>query len=454
MSEYKYLDKDGLIYYHSKVKNLLGGKVDKVDGKGLSTNDYTTTEKNKLNGIATGAEVNQNAFSNIAVGSTTIAADSKTDTLELVAGSNVTLTPDATNDKVTISATDTTYSDATTSSSGLMSASDKTNLNIVDSLVKGGDYHTQSISHPFVVPEWKQGQTYNLDVAVTHNGSLYKCIVDQSTSSSFVTNEWYHFDLLNWNAELTQSVFGINNNFDAVWETMNYSFGDVPSYSSSTNYHVGDLVFVDVYGSPTGYYRCIEDTSGSWDSTKWDQTGVFEEIELLKDAGYITSADYATTTTAGIIKLGSNASIHNGVIIALAGTADALWDRTAPNYFASYDNVYYAITSHIDTSLSSSSDDVHYPSSKCVYDAINDAIGSITGISFEVVQELPQTGETGTIYLLSNSGTSPNVYDEYIWLASYSSFEKIGTTDVDLSGYVQKTEMVAITNAEIDSIVA
>lgn len=33
-------------------------KVDKVSGKGLSTNDYTTYEKNKLSGIATGAEVN------------------------------------------------------------------------------------------------------------------------------------------------------------------------------------------------------------------------------------------------------------------------------------------------------------------------------------------------------------------------------------------------------------
>lgn len=37
---------------------LVGNKVDKVSGKGLSTNDYTTSEKNKLNGIATGAEVN------------------------------------------------------------------------------------------------------------------------------------------------------------------------------------------------------------------------------------------------------------------------------------------------------------------------------------------------------------------------------------------------------------
>lgn len=33
-------------------------KVDKISGKGLSTNDYTTAEKNKLSGIDTGAEVN------------------------------------------------------------------------------------------------------------------------------------------------------------------------------------------------------------------------------------------------------------------------------------------------------------------------------------------------------------------------------------------------------------
>lgn len=74
------------------------------------------------------AEANQNAFSNVVVGSTTIAADSKTDSLTLVAGSNVTITPDATNDKITIAATDTTYNPATTSVQGLMSAEDKTKL--------------------------------------------------------------------------------------------------------------------------------------------------------------------------------------------------------------------------------------------------------------------------------------------------------------------------------------
>ena len=38
----------------SKIKN----KVDKVNGKGLSTNDYTTEEKNKLENIAENAQVN------------------------------------------------------------------------------------------------------------------------------------------------------------------------------------------------------------------------------------------------------------------------------------------------------------------------------------------------------------------------------------------------------------
>ncbi len=61
-------------------------------------------DKAKLDGIQPGAEVNQNAFSGVKVGSITIAATQKTDTIELVAGSNVTLTPDAANKKVTIAA--------------------------------------------------------------------------------------------------------------------------------------------------------------------------------------------------------------------------------------------------------------------------------------------------------------------------------------------------------------
>lgn len=73
---------------------------------GATNGLMTAADKQKLNGIASGAEVNQNAFSNVKVGSTTVAADTKTDTLELVAGGATTITADATNDKITISSTD------------------------------------------------------------------------------------------------------------------------------------------------------------------------------------------------------------------------------------------------------------------------------------------------------------------------------------------------------------
>ena len=45
------LSSKGFITEHQDIS----GKVDKIPGKGLSTNDYTTTEKNKLAGIAAGA---------------------------------------------------------------------------------------------------------------------------------------------------------------------------------------------------------------------------------------------------------------------------------------------------------------------------------------------------------------------------------------------------------------
>lgn len=47
----KFLDENGLLYLWGKIKTMVGGKVDKVEGKGLSTNDFTAAEKTKLEGL-------------------------------------------------------------------------------------------------------------------------------------------------------------------------------------------------------------------------------------------------------------------------------------------------------------------------------------------------------------------------------------------------------------------
>lgn len=275
----KYLDENGLLYFWQKIKNKF---VAQESGKGLSSNDYTTTEKNKLSGISSGAEVNQNAFSNVAVGTSTIQADSKTDTLTLTAGDNVTLTPNTTSDTITIAATDTTYSDATTSTHGLMSTADKTKL---DGIQAGA-------------------------TAITVDSAL------SNTSTNPLQNK-----------------------------AINTALGN--------------------------------------------------------------KANLASPTFTGTPK--------------------------APTPSASTNNTQIATTAYVTS-------------------AIATAISGISGISFEIVTSLPTTGDSGTIYLLSNSGTGTNVYDEYIYVNN--NWEKIGTTDVDLSDYVKTSDLVAITNAEIDTIVA
>lgn len=56
-------------YTKSEVDNLLANKVDKVTGKGLSTEDYTTNEKTKLSGIE--AEANKTVITQSTGSSTT-----------------------------------------------------------------------------------------------------------------------------------------------------------------------------------------------------------------------------------------------------------------------------------------------------------------------------------------------------------------------------------------------
>lgn len=60
----------------------------------------TSSERTKLAGVATGAEVNQSAWSKVKVGTATLSATAKTDTLELAAGSGITMS--ASGKKVTV----------------------------------------------------------------------------------------------------------------------------------------------------------------------------------------------------------------------------------------------------------------------------------------------------------------------------------------------------------------
>lgn len=80
--------------------------------------------------------------------------------------------------------------------------------------------------------------------------------------------------------------------------------------------------------------------------------------------------------------------------------------------------------------------------------AISHAVGQITSFEYKIVDSLPATsdGKKGVIYLIAHTGgTTQNIYDEYIFLPAEGStaarYEKIGTTDIDLTPYAKKTEI-------------
>lgn len=64
--------------------------------------EMTEAEKEKLSGIEDKAEVNQNAFSKVKIGNKELVAAVKQAVLELIAGDNIKITPDANGSKITI----------------------------------------------------------------------------------------------------------------------------------------------------------------------------------------------------------------------------------------------------------------------------------------------------------------------------------------------------------------
>lgn len=65
----------------------------------------SAADKKKLDGVQVGAQVNQNAFSKFKIENAEISADAIQDILTLIAGTNISITPDVTNDKITFSVT-------------------------------------------------------------------------------------------------------------------------------------------------------------------------------------------------------------------------------------------------------------------------------------------------------------------------------------------------------------
>lgn len=99
----------------------------------------------------------------------------------------------------------------------------------------------------------------------------------------------------------------------------------------------------------------------------------------------------------------------------------------------------------MDTTPTESSD--KYITSGGVKSYVDNAISAVKQFQYEVVTELPTPSKDtmGKIYLVKDVHSAQDNYDEFITIevdGTYS-FEKIGNTDIDLSGYVTTSTTIA-----------
>ncbi len=84
--------------------------------------------------------------------------------------------------------------------------------------------------------------------------------------------------------------------------------------------------------------------------------------------------------------------------------------------------------------------------------AIKDTFSKIKQWKYLPVESLPTVGEEGIIYLVPHAHGDKDNRDEYVWIESLNTYEKLGHNDIDLSGYVLKTDLVELTDKDLETM--
>lgn len=406
----KFVSFDRLKRYTQHVKSYVGQqilnvkgewakqlnlKVDKVKGKDLSTNDFTTELKNKLDGIEAGAQVNTvtgikgNAESAYRQGDVNLTpAD-----IGAVASSN----GDASNTKVTF--TQSTSRVNLTSGDTLKTAFGKLSKWFVDlkAVAFSGSYNDLS-NKPTTLKNPKS-------LTIQQNGGNQ---TEYDGSTALTVN-------------ITKAGIGLGNVENKSSETIRgeltssnvtTALGYTPINSSATNLtnqnldaykgtdYMGKMYYAAGSNSVTGKPSGVDNF---WMWVTRNGSGVFSQILMNNKCQLYIRYHDANSWSAWkqVISSGNNISLLNN--------------------------------------------DRGYQTLQQVEDKINEivssGIGQVTTFSFQVVEELPSSGTSNHIYLVPISGSteSDNYYEEYCYINS--KWELIGTTKVDLTAYAKKTDI-------------
>ena len=427
----RYLDENGLLYVIQKVKSWLNNKVDKVEGKGLSTNDLTNEllEKIMNAGDSSFSGVYSDLVNKPKINGVELGVNNSLDDLGIQAKGDYATNEALTNglkgkvDAVTGKGLST--NDYTTAEKNkLAGIAENAQVNVIESIKVNG-------------------------VAQTITGKAVD--IKTPTKTSELTND---------------SDYVIGEEVDAIDERLTTAEGKLSNIDAGAQ--VNKIESIKVNGTAQAITNKAVNIEVPTKLSDLDN-----DTGFIADDSYVhTDNNYTTTEKNKLNGIAAGAQVNAIDKILVNGTEQSIVgktvDITVPTKTSQLTNdSSYQTESQVTEKVNSAVSDkatvtqmnnaistatTDMATKTYVTGQISSAISGVTQFDYQIVTSLPSTGVKGTIYLTSNSGKDANVYDEYLYINN--KWELFGTTQLDLTGYAKLTDIVALTNGEIDTIFA
>lgn len=471
------LDSNGLLYVFHRMKEIFSSMFQgKETGKGLSTNDYTTAEKEKL------ASINM---------------DTKADKTDTVLNTTLSIGRKAN----TTIGTNSTALGFDVTASGIQSHAEGK-----DTIAEGVHSHAEGLGGSYTV----SGNTYISKAAgMTDHVEGYQCMTALNQPGNHA--EGYQTRAIGGasHAEGQNTVASGNSshsegaNSSAVGYVA-HSEGANTNASGNYSHAEGDTTtasgmysHAEGQGTVASGRLCHSEglntianiemmhASGTYNSQASVYPGyilgnIYHEHDRIAMNGFngyecIVSESSDTFIASEWRSLPSNGAqalvIGNGINDENRSNAMTLeWDgnlRLAKNVYvnatssgaagsklATEDSPAFTGTPTAPT-VSTNDNSTKIASTAFVKNAISAALDGRVELDFQFLTELPQTGVKGIFYFVpKDDPETDDVWDEYVWNETDEIFERIGSASIDLTGYFNTTNLPAITNAEIDAILA
>ncbi|MBQ0090683.1 MAG: hypothetical protein KBT27_15260 [Prevotellaceae bacterium] len=460
MANRKYLDNDGLLYFWTKLKSYF---VKQEAGKGLSTNDLTNDLKGHYDAAythSTAAHAPANAEHNTIVGVQRNGVDVSVDSATRKVNITVpTKTSEITNDSGFITTSDIPEGAAASTTSPKMDGTATVGTELA--FARGDHIHPSDTSKVDKVSgkglstnDLTTALKNNYDAAYTHSQANHapsdaekNIIVGIQTNGSDVT---VNSSTRKVNIAIPTKTSDIDNDSGFI------TIDDVPEGASAST-TAPKMDGVATVGSETAFARGdhvhpsdtnkVDKVAGkelsSNDYTDADknkladidagaEVNVIESIKVNGTAQTVTSKAVDITIPTNNNQLTNGAGYQTSAQVESAITGKGY--QTSAQVEAAITAKGYATTTEVATAVANAD---HLKRQK------------VTGSTLPDVA----TADVNTIYMLPiTSATGDNKFTE--WMVIDGAWEKTGDSDVDLSGYVQDSDLTAITNGEIDTVVA